>query len=280
MQYKNILVYLDQGASNVERVNTAIAIAQMHDAELTGVVVNALPNSGLMHMLGMGKGESVIEQARADAEATLEQFKQATTAESHIKADTCVIECAEGRAPEKLARMARIFDISIMRQANPDKPNAAFIAELSEEVMFSSGRPVFFMPYIGAHKIPCKRGLIAWDGSKAATRAVHDALPLLELMKKVVILVVDADEIENFRDTRPGEQLSRHLTAHGINNQVSRVSSGGVSTSTVILNEITNTGADILVMGGYGTPKLREVMLGGVTRTLFECMTVPVLMSH
>jgi len=279
MQYKNILVYLDQGASNKERVNTAIAIAIAHNAQLTGVVVNALPNSSILQRLGIGKGDVLMEQARVNAQVVIERFEQQTE-KAGIEADARVIECVEGKAPEKLARMARIFDISIMRQANPDKPNASFIAELSEEVMFSSGRPVFFMPYIGAHNIPCKRGLIAWDGSKAATRAIHDALPILEMMKKVTILIVDPDKIEHYTDSKPGEELSRHLTAHGMNNVVSRVPKGDASTSTVILNELSDTGADILVMGGYGTPKLREVMMGGVTRTLFECMTVPVFMSH
>ena len=279
MQYKNILVYLDQGASNKERVNTAIAIAIAHNAQLTGVIVNALPASSILRRLGIGKGEALMEQARVDAQVAIERFEQQTD-KAGIEADTRIIEDTEGRAPEKLARMARIFDLSIMRQANPDKPNAAFIKELSEEVMFSSGRPVFFMPYIGAHNIPCRKGLVAWDGSKAATRAIHDALPILEMMEDVIILVVDPDKIEHYADTRPGEALSDHLSAHGVNNKVSRVPKGEASTSTAILNELSDTGADILVMGGYGTPKLREVMLGGVTRTLFECMTVPVFMSH
>jgi nucleotide-binding universal stress UspA family protein len=279
MQYKNILVYLDQGASNKERVNTAIAIARIHNARLTGVVVNALPASSILHKLGFGNGEALMEQQRTDAQAIIEDFEQVTGKED-VQADIRIIECVDGRAAEKLARMARIFDLCIMRQANPDKPNASFIRELSEEVMLSSGRPVFFVPYIGAHNIPCRKGLIAWDGSRAATRSVHDALPLLEMMEKVIILIVDADKIEHYADSKPGEELSRHLSVHGVNNEIRRLTKGEVSTSTVILNELSDSGADILIMGGYGTPKLREIMLGGVTRTLFECMTVPVFMSH
>jgi nucleotide-binding universal stress UspA family protein len=279
MQYKNLLVYLDQGASNKERVNTAIAIAKVHESQLTGVVVNALPASSILQKLGFGKGEALMQQQRIEAEEIIEHFKQIAEQEG-VQADTRIIECVEGRAAEKLARMARIFDLSIMRQANPDKPNASFISELSEEVMLSSGRPVFFIPYVGAHNIPCRRGLIAWDGSKAAARAVHDALPLLKMMEKVIILIVDADKIEHYADSQPGEELSRHLSLHGVNNEIRRLAKAEVSTSTIILNELSDSGADILIMGGYGTPKLREIMLGGVTRTLFECMTVPVFMSH
>ena len=279
MEYKSLLVYLDQGASNKERINTAIAIAKVHEAQLTGVVVNALPASSILQKLGFGKGEALMEQQRIEAEEITEHFKQVAEQEG-VQADTRIIECVEGRAAEKLARMARIFDLSIMRQANPDKANASFISELSEEVMLSSGRPVFFIPYVGAHNIPCRRGLIAWDGSKAATRAIHDALPLLKMMKKVIILIVDADKIEHYADSKPGEELSRHLRIHGVNNEIRRLAKAEVSTSTIILNELSDSGADILIMGGYGTPKLREIMLGGVTRTMFECMTVPVFMSH
>lgn len=280
MQYKNILVYLDHGASNLERVNTAIAIAKAHGAHLTGVAVNVTPTRKLMGKMGLGNGQALIEQSRVLSLSTLEDFRQTAEAQN-VPFDTRLIECSENRAPKQIARMARIFDISIMRQANPDKPHANFIRQLTEEVMFSSGRPVFFMPYVGAHHIPCRTGLIAWDGSKAATRAVHDALPLLEGMDEAIILVVDPEKIEHYdKDSKPGDALSAHLTAHGIKNKVSRIPSNGVSTSTAVLNEVSNTGADILIMGGYGTPKLREVIMGGVTRTLFECMTVPVMMSH
>jgi len=261
MEYKNLLVYLDQGASNKERVNTAIAIARVHEARLTGVVVNALPASSILQKLGFGKGEALMEQQRIEAEEIIEHFKQVAEQEG-VQADTRIIECVEGRAAEKLARMARIFDLSIMRQANPDKPNASFIGELSEGVMLSSGRPVFFIPYVGAHNIPCRRGLIAWDGSKAAARAVHDALPLLKMMEKVIILIVDADKIEHYADSKPGKELSRHLSLHGVNNKIRRLIKAEVSTSTIILNELSDSGADILIMGGYGTPKLREIMLG------------------
>jgi nucleotide-binding universal stress UspA family protein len=103
---------------------------------------------------------------------------------------------------------------------------------------------------------------------------------LLKMMEKVIILIVDADKIEHYADSQPGEELSRHLSLHGVNNEIRRLAKAEVSTSTIILNELSDSGADILIMGGYGTPKLREIMLGGVTRTLFECMTVPVFMSH
>ncbi len=279
MQYKNILVYLDDGVSNDQRIKTALAMATAHDARLTGVALNAAPPVSAMIRLGISGANDLLAKSREQAEHICQSFAQEAE-DAGVRHETRLIECKEGRAPQKLAHLARNFDLAMLRQANPDRPNADLVLEVAEEVLFSSGRPVFFMPYIGAHKIPCERAVVAWDGSAASTRAVHDALPLMEHMKEVVILVVDADRQERTNGEEPGDDLSRHLSEHGINNKVERLLSGGAPTSTIILNALSDEGADILVMGGYGTSKLREVVLGGVTRTMLNTMTVPVFMSH
>lgn len=280
MQFKNIMVYLDQGNSNQARVDSALAIASTHGAALTGVVLIAQPSSAILQRLGITNAPAIHEKSRADAQESIDQFHERSAA-AGVEADVLKLECAEGDAPAKLSRVARVYDLSILRQANPDSDNTAFVAGLSEEVMFSSGRPVLYMPYIGAHQIPFKRGLIAWDGSRSSARAVHDALPLLENMDQVTILVIDSNTMEPSSDgVMPGEGLSRHLHRHGISSEIQHLMRGDSSTSTLVLNELANTGADLLVMGGYGTPKLREIILGGVTRTVLEMMTVPVFMSH
>lgn len=279
MPYRNILVYLDQGQTNSERIESAVAIAKFQEATLNGVAVSALPDSGLLQKLGVANSDEVAGKARAEAEATISAFLEVANA-AGVATESTLIECGESDAPEKLSRLARVHDLCVVRQGNPDSDNTKFVAALSEEVMLSSGRPVIFMPYVGAHEIPFKKGLIAWDGSAAATRAVHDALPLLKTMEEAVILVVENGKVERSADAEPGERLSRHLSAHGVKNAVLRSPKGDLSTSSVILNDLANTGADLLIMGGYGTPKLREVILGGVTRTVLDSMTVPVLMSH
>jgi len=280
MQFRNIMVYLDQGNSNQARVDSALAIASTHGAALTGVALIVQPSLAILQRLGVTNAPDLHEKLRADVQDSVDQFHERAAA-AGVEADVLKLECSEADAPAKLSRVARVYDLSILRQANPDSDNSAFVAGLSEEVMFSSGRPVLYMPYIGAHQIPFKRGLIAWDGSRSSARAVHDALPLLENMDQVTILVINSKKMEPSSDgVMPGEGLSRHLHRHGISSDIRRMERGDSSTSTLILNELTNTGADLLVMGGYGTPKLREIMLGGVTRTVLETMTVPVFMSH
>lgn len=279
MQYKNILIYLDQGDSNAERIKTAVDMAAAYDARLTGVVVNPLPTRNMLQKLDSDKGEKLIEHSRAEANAVFKEF-ESLVSDNRLQYDTRLIEGRESEVPEKLARLARYFDISILRQANPDRPNAELVTDLAEEVLFSSGRPILFMPYIGAHAIPCRTGVIAWNGEASAARAVHDSLPFLERMDEVSILVVQKENGEERHDDEGGEQLSTHLSVHGINNRVVRTYSGDTPTSAIILNHVFDTSADILIMGGYGTPKFREVILGGVTRTILSSMTVPVIMSH
>ena len=279
MSYKDILVYLDDGVSNEERVKSALSIAEAQGARPTGVAVVSAPPKNVLRRMGLGSGEDLLKKSRALAEDIVADFVDRVK-QSSVEHATRVLEGDEGRAPRRLAQLARHFDLAIMRQANPDRPNADLVLDIAEEVLFASGRPVFFMPYIGAHRIPCERALVAWDGSAAATRAVHDALPLMSDMKEVIILVVDDDRREWIDSGRPGDDIAAHLSAHGIDCRVERVLSGGSPTSTMILNQLSDDGADLLVMGGYGTSKLREVVLGGVTRTIMGTITVPVFMSH
>lgn len=279
MQYKDILVYLDQGDSNAARVKAALDMAATFGAQLTGVVVNPLPALDMYQRFGPLRGEELVEKLRAEAESTLEQFETAAS-EQKVACRTRVLEARANQAPGQLARVARNFDLNVLRQPNPDRENAEFVADLCEEVLFTSGRPMFVVPYIGVHAIPCRRAVIAWNGASSAARAVHDAMPLLERAEEVIILVVDPDEIDHDPDFQPGEDLSSHLSAHGINNRVARAHSGEVTTTSVILNHVFESNADVLIMGGYGTPKLREVILGGVTRSVLGSMTVPVVMSH
>lgn len=279
MQYRNILVYLDDGASNTSRVKLALSLANQHRARLAGIAVVGLPSEGLLKSLGLTDTDKALASARGRVNQCLHDFTQRCD-EAGVSSETRLLECKEGRAGEKLARIARIYDLTVARQANPDKADASQVSARTEELMLSSGRPMICVPYIGTHEMPSKTALIAWDGSRASTRAVHDAIPMLEQVAKVEVLVVNPDRFENFSDHEPGDGLAAQLAHHGIAATVRRVDAGELSTSTAILNALTDAGADVLVMGGYGTPRLREVVLGGVTHTLFKHMTIPVFMSH
>jgi nucleotide-binding universal stress UspA family protein len=122
--------------------------------------------------------------------------------------------------------------------------------------------------------------MIAWDGSREAARAVHDSMPLLRLAEEVVVLIVDANKLGPRFGQNPGAGIVAHLGRHDVASRIAQVQSGGAAITDLILAEAKSAGADLIVMGGYGHSRLRELMLGGVTRHMIERMTLPVLLAH
>jgi len=274
MSFKDILVYLDDGASNTERVNTAFTLAKTYQARLTGVTPAAIKPAHLK----VSDEKAVANISEQEAFNRLAEFKRLAEADA-ISVDIRIIHGNESMVSRKLAQIARNFDLVMLRQANPENKNFSMVETIAEQVLLLSGRPIFFMPYIGAHRIPCKKALIAWDGSPAVTRSIHGILPLLERVDKVIILVVKGK-----KKTAKGELLAddlvSHLKRHNVNAKIKRVSAGTFDVPTVILNHIAENDIDLLVMGGYGTPSLKQKIFGGVTQTLLSSMIVPVIMSH
>lgn len=275
MEYKDILVYLDDGASNTERVRTAFLFAKAHGAHLTGVTLAAIKPDHLK--IRDEKAASLVSEEEAEKRAAefLEFARQAD-----IPASSRVIHGHGNEASRKLAQFSRNFDLLILRQANPNNRNHAIVEEVAQEVILLSGRPIFFMPYIGAHHIPCEKAMIAWDGSPAATRAVHDALPMLKQIGEVGIVVIREGKKKTAKGETLVDDLAAHLKRHDVNAEVKRIPAGTFDVQTVILNEIAESGTDLLVMGGYGTPSLKQKIFGGVTRSLLSSMLIPVFMSH
>jgi len=275
MKLKDILVYLDDGASNTERVRAAFALAKSHKARLTGVSLASVKPAHLKV-----KDEKALKRiSEQQAEQRIADFTK--LAKKHeLDVDTRVVHGDEAVAARKMAQFSRNFDLVMLRQANPNKANFSIIKKVSEQVITLSGRPIFFMPYIGLHRMPCQKALIAWDGTPAATRAVHDAIPLLEKMDEVIVLVVKEGKKKTAKGELMVDDTVNHLKRHKVNANVRRVSAGTFDVPTVILNEIAENDIDLLVMGGYGTPSLKQKIFGGVTRTLLSSMIVPVLMSH
>ncbi|MGH6943153.1 MAG: universal stress protein, partial [Geminicoccaceae bacterium] len=122
--------------------------------------------------------------------------------------------------------------------------------------------------------------VVAWDASRAAARAVSDALPLLERAKSVTVVSVNPRPNLFGHGEVPGADIALHLARHGLKVEVHRLEARDIDTANAILSYVADAGCDLLVMGGYGHSRLRELVLGGVTRTMLGEMTVPVLMAH
>ena len=176
----------------------------------------------------------------------------------------------------RFAHIARRFDLSIVAQAKPeaDGPEALII----EQALFDSGRPVLVVPYIQTAPLKVERVMLCWDGSRTAARAAGDALPFLSRAKAVEVFIVESGKLKS--DEIPGADIAAHLSRHNRNVSVTRTAGGDIDVASVILSHAADTGADMLVMGGYGHSRLREFILGGATRAILGSMTVPTLMSH
>jgi nucleotide-binding universal stress UspA family protein len=149
---------------------------------------------------------------------------------------------------------------------------------VDEGVLFECGRPVIFVPYIQKSGMKADRVMVCWDGSRTAGRAVADGLPFLKKAKQVEIVIVSNKPAKD--DELPGADLGQHLARHGLKVDIKRITSTDTDVPSTILSHAADSSADMIVMGGYGHSRLRQFILGGVTRGLLESMTVPVLMSH
>jgi nucleotide-binding universal stress UspA family protein len=133
------------------------------------------------------------------------------------------------------------------------------------------------VPYIQKRGLSLERVLACWDGGPRAARAIGDAMPFLERAKAVELMMVAEESKE---DETNGAKMAEHLARHGVKATVKHMAKGDIAIEDVILSYAADSGADFMVMGGYGHSRLREFILGGVTRGILSSMTVPVLMSH
>jgi nucleotide-binding universal stress UspA family protein len=256
--------------------NFAISVAEAYGAHLAGVgfiYEPVIPGT----VLG-GVPTDLIEVQREEnsraAKEAVARFE--TTARGRgIEFETRILDASVAGAADLFARIARRYDLAIVGQAQPERGASEDL--LIEGALFECGRPIVVVPYI--QKLPLKLDhmLVCWDGSKPATRAISDALPFLTRAKKIEIVVVTG---EGRSDELRGTNMQRHLARHGLQVELKRITAGNVGIQNAILSYAADSAADFMVTGGYGHSRLREFILGGVTRTILKSMTVPVLMSH
>ena len=137
---------------------------------------------------------------------------------------------------------------------------------------------MLIVPFIQKDGLKLDHVMVCWDGSRAATRAIADAMPFLTRSGKTSIAIADTQSAK--RTDLPGADIATHLTRHGVNATIERIPVSKIDVSNTILSYAAEAGADLIVMGGYGHSRLREFILGGTTRGMLASMTKPTLMSH
>jgi nucleotide-binding universal stress UspA family protein len=281
MPSKDILVHLDASPRTSVRLALACALASRHSAYLAALYVVDLPQTPLLY--GNPAGFAAIEEmtatfmarARNEAAAVEQSFRERVRRDG-IKAEWRLVEGPPG---ETVALHARYADLAIVGQARAGD-SLTYGGDIPAIAMLSSGRPVLVVPDVGDFAAVGDTVLIGWKSSREAARAVHDALPLLQSARSVKVLAINpARGIDGDRE-HPAAEMALHLARHGVNAEAAYTIAEDVSEGDVLLNQAADMGADLIVVGGYGHSQTRELIFGGVTRTLLSTMTVPVLFSH
>jgi nucleotide-binding universal stress UspA family protein len=276
---KDIAFHLSTRTPDAATVDYAVSVAAAFEAHLAGIAF-ALdpfipPTMGIGDAVPADWIDEQREESEAAALAAIAQFEEVARRNA-ISAESRRLDASLAGAAQMFGRIARRFDLSIVRQAEPGK--APLEELIIEAALFEAGRPVLVVPYIQKGTLTLDRVMVCWDGGHNAARAVGDAMPFLHHAKAVEVVIVQGDAGKS--DEIPGADIGEHLARHDLKVEVKRIVSKDRDVMDTILSHAADVGTDFLVMGGYGHSRLREFILGGVTRGILATMTVPTLMSH
>lgn len=274
MPVKTIAAILTQADRCRPVFDAAAAIAAEHDGHIIGLhgeIIDPPPVLSPLDLPDSSVIASLYDAASEKTNAIKAAFDECG-ARSGVSYEWRPFKGSTGAANAGVIDSVRAADLVIASQPQP-----GMVSE-HDTVLFEGGRPILFIPWTDKEFKAFKRILIAWDGSRGATRSVFDALPLLEKATDIEIFSVlhkDTQEV----DLR-GAEIAASLARHGLNVTTRSQAKENLQISAVLENRCADFGADLMVMGAYGTSRIMERIFGGVTHVLLESMTVPVLMSR
>ena len=279
MSYQTVLVHVDETSRSNLRVKIAAEIAMLDNAHLIGTAVTGV--SRFIYQDGNISASDPnltihLNFLRERAEKAVAGFNK-TVAELGVASYESTI--ANDEAGGGIGLQARYSDLVIVGQTDMDEPSPSVLPDFPEYIVMNSGRPVLIIPYAGDFSTVAKRPLISWDASRESTRAVTDAIPLLKRADLVQVAIFNSKALPDAHGEQPGADIALFLARHGIKVEVS-VHKTSTDIGNALLSLSHDLDSDMIVMGGYGHSRFREMIMGGVTRTILESMTIPVLMSH
>jgi nucleotide-binding universal stress UspA family protein len=274
---KDILVNLSTETDRDAARDYAISVAREFEAHLTAVAFDY--EARIPGTVFDGNAASIIAaysaESRRVAQSAKDKFEIATK-EAGVLAEAHILTAGVIGAGAVFGNTARNHDLSIVGQARPD--SKAMEELIIEGALFESGRPVLVVPYIQRTGLKLDRVMVCWDGSLNVARAIADAMPILKRAGAIEVVIVQPQER---RSELPGASIARHLARHALKVEVKQIIVGtDITVPNMILSHACDSSTDLIVMGGYGHSRLREFVLGGVTRGMLKNMTVPALMAH
>lgn len=279
MEYKNILLHLDHSSGCRNRLETAFEIARRYGATITGlfVVPNYVVPSYVEAQISVDLITDVTEKAIARATQTLADYQRLAdeanaTMEAHV---------LEGQVIPILREHSKYADLLLLGQDQPDDPDNTSYG-LADALLFEGACACMVVPHSGKVEAPGKRVLVTWNASRESAHALREAMPFLSGAESVVVLSTEPDGIDTdiARGHPHAQELARFLESHGIDSVSSGISDTDMSPSEAITGQAADMNADLIVMGAYGHARLREIILGGVTRDLLKQAPVTLLLAH
>ena len=279
MAFKDILLTLTSypDPTPVSVAEQAVSIAATFGAHLAAVacevhveVPGHFLSGSIANIPGLIAGET--ERSRKSAKDMLAAFEAAAD-KAGIPHETYLEKCPTFAVPDLLVEYARIRDLTIVPV--PESYDQWY----AEAVIFGSGRPTLVLPEAPRGR-PFELGTvaIAWDFSRTAARAVSDALPMLEMAKKVRIVTITNEK--KLDSKHSAEELARNLARHGIDVVLDKVDAKSKRIGEALEAYTVSHQVDVLVMGAYGHARWREFILGGATKSLLSKPPLPILFSH
>jgi len=274
---KDIVVNLTGGHPQDFASDYAISLAAGLGAHIAGVafIYEPVVPGSVLGGIPTDLIEAQRSQNTAAAKDAIARFENAAKAAA-VSAETRMVDASLAGAPDLFGRITRRYDIAVVGQARQEQGASEEL--MIEGALFGSGRPLIVVPHTHKQGLKLDRIVICWDGSRPAARAIADSLPFLQRAKSIDIVVVTGERDKSGEIT--GTNMRRHLARHGVTVEIKHITRGGAGVQNAILAHAADTGADFMVLGGYGHSRLREFILGGVTRSILRSMAVPVLMSH
>ncbi|MCL2428138.1 MAG: universal stress protein [Alphaproteobacteria bacterium] len=288
MAIRKILLPLTGTAAGGAALQTALSIARIWNAHVTALHVR-VDSRDVAPLAGEGLSGAMIEEMMIATEkessdrahavhAMFDQFIE----ENHVaiadgrgaqNGPSASFASVIGREEDLVAQQARLADLTVV--PHPEAGEDVSSSDALHAVLFDSGRPVLIAPQIAPPSIG-RRISIAWNGTAESAAAVYAALPWLERAEAVRVL-----SAEEYQRRGPGAQnLSAYLALHGIRVELATFRPIDREVGAGMLAAAREFGADLLAMGAYSHSRLRQLILGGVTRHVLENATLPVMMCR
>lgn len=277
---KDLFVPLLRAEGDEAALDAAAALARTFGSRVSALATleHPFPLVTEFGYVPVESGQRELEASRAAAEAQCAAAR-ARLARAEVPAEVRLADALLLWSEETAALHARHADLSVLGRPGPDDGSPRF-ALTFKSLLMQSGRPVLVVPPGARLAAPVRRAVIAWKPTAEAARAVHEALPLLGASAEVDVLMIDPEPGEGRHGEQPGADLAAHLARHGLRVNVLAQPREGRGDGAAILRHVAECGAGLLVMGGYGHARWREVVLGGATRAVLDGMRTPVLFSH